>query len=453
MDIINDHDLTQPQTDLWLKACQAVEIKNYSYAVSLLKALIKQVPGFMQGRRVLRACAIKLHPEPKRQTLFGGMRLTTVKRDAMTTLSAVEDDLENDPLSIMANEQLYNAATELGCLELATFALETICQGHPQNKKQLHILANHYINNDLSAEAAECYRKILLLDPTDGVAVKGEKDCSARASMRSQNWENATDMRSVMKNSSETAELDSSDKQGMTKGELEARLARLSERYALDQQNMAIVRDIASVYEQMEDWANSYSFYSYAFSLSANDVSIEAKAAAMHDQLLNAELRTLEVQAQAEPNNIELQESLRMKRLERLAQQVDECKARVENNPTDPQLRFNLGQALFESGEFSDAIPELQRARNNPYFRAKAMLMLGKCYESKEMYDMALRQLEEANREIPTMDDTKKELLYLMGTLNEKLDRKDAALESFKVIYDADYGYRDVASRVESAYN
>lgn len=450
--IVTEQELTPRQSDLWLKGCQSVETKNYPYAISLLKALVKDAPGFLEGRKVLRACEIKQNPETKKKTMFGGMRLTTLKKAADAVLTSVEDDLENDPFSLQANEMLYNAAMELGLTDLASFALETICQGHSTNKKYLHLLANHYIKNEQFAEAADAYRRVLQVDPNDTVAIKGEKDCTARASMRSQNWENAKDFRSVMKNAAETADLDNADKLGLTRAELEQRLARLSERYAADQSNLAIVRDIASVYEQMEDWANAYSFYSYAFSLSANDVSIQVKALEMRENMLNSELVALEKAAGANPDNAELQAQLAEKRRERAVEQVTDCKARVEGNPTDPQLRFNLGQALFYAGEFSDAIPELQRARNNPYLRIRAMLMLGKCYEAKNMYDLALRQLEEANAELFNMDDTKKEILYLMGTLHEHLGQKDKALDSFKVIYDADYGYRDVAHRVESAY-
>ena len=65
----------------------------------------------------------------------------------------------------------------------------------------------------------------------------------------------------------------------------------------------------------------------------------------------------------------------------------------------------------------------------------------------------ALRQLEEANKEMIEMNDTKKEILYMIGLLYEKLGRKEESLAAFQQIYDAEYGYRDVAQRVESSYS
>ena len=296
------------------------------------------------------------------------------------------------------------------------------------------------------------YHDLVKLDPTDSVAVKSEKDCMARATMQQQKWEEAKSFRDVMKNSSETNTLDKGDKKGLTRAELEERLGLLSARYAQNQQDLAVVRDIAGVYEQMEDWANAYSFYNYAFSLSNNDISLENKASEMNERCRKAQVEEIRRRAAAEPDNKELQEQLAQFSKEAAEQQVALCRQRVENNPTDPQTRFELGQALFDCGNYTEAIPELQRARNNPHIRIRAMLLLGKCYDAKNMHDMARRQLEEANKELIEMNDTKKEILYMIVLLYEKQGKKGESLAAFQQIYDAEYGYRDVARRVESSY-
>lgn len=453
--IITDRQLPQAEMGLWMKAQQAVEARNYKYAVSILRTLIKRAPGFLEGRKVLRACEVKVTPDAgRRSSLFGGVRLTTARKDPEATLVSIEDDLERDPYSITANETLFAAASDLNLPELAAFALETICQGQPNAKKHLHMLANHYIKNEQFAEAAETYRRILQVDRTDPIAMRGEKDCAARASMKQGNWEASGDFRTKMKNQNATAELESGDKVGLTRAEMEARLAQLSGEYAADNTNLQVVKDIASIYEQMEDYGNAYSFYAYAFQLSGSaDISINDKAMEMHEKALQAELAYYEQILAGDPNNEEAKANLAARRKEVAQAVVADAKARVEANPTDAQLQFKYGQALFDAEAFSEAIPPLQRARTNPNLRIKAMLMLGKCYAAKNMTDMAIRQLEEANNELVMMDDTKKEILYMIGALYEKAGDSAKSLENFKVIYEVDYGYRDVATKVESAYS
>ena len=451
------NQLAPDQSALWVKAQQAVQAKNYKYAVSILKTLVKRVPGFLEGRKLLRACAVKSAPEGgHKSSLFGGIRMTTSRKDPESTLGNVEDTLENDPYNIAANEALFAAANELGLTDLASFAMETICQGQPKPKKHLHLLANHYIQNEKFAEAADAYRRILEFDRADPIAVRGEKDCAARASMKQGNWEGSGDFRTKMKDQNATNELESQDKMGMTRAELEAKLAALSNEYAANNADLRVVKEIASVYEQMEDYGNAYSFYAYAFELSGqSDVALNDHAVEMHQKAMTAEIEQLEQVLAADPSNEEAKAQLAERKKVVAEAVVADAKARVDANPADAQLQFKYGQALFDADRYSEAIPALQRARNNPNLRIKAMLMLGKCYHSKNMIDMAIRQLEEANGELIAMDETKKEILYNIGLLYEESGNKEKALENFKVIYEVDYGYHDgeVAQKVESAYS
>jgi hypothetical protein len=50
------------------------------------------------------------------------------------------------------------------------------------------------------------------------------------------------------------------------------------------------------------------------------------------------------------------------------------------------------------------------------------------------------------------MDGTKKDTLYRLALLHERMGNKDEYLITLKEIYEADYGYLDVAKRVEGAY-
>jgi tetratricopeptide (TPR) repeat protein len=131
---------------------------------------------------------------------------------------------------------------------------------------------------------------------------------------------------------------------------------------------------------------------------------------------------------------------------------IDEARAGVERNPTDLQLRFELGEHLTNAGRFRDALPELQRARQNPNARLKAMNLLGRCYHELGMFDLAAKQLEEAAKEILTMDAMKKEIVYNLGLVYEEMGETGKSIGALKQIYEADYGYRDVAERVERSY-
>jgi len=69
------------------------------------------------------------------------------------------------------------------------------------------------------------------------------------------------------------------------------------------------------------------------------------------------------------------------------------------------------------------------------------------------MLDLAAKQLDEAAREMTVMDAVKKEIVYNLGLVYEQIGDSAKYIEAMKKIYEADYGYRDVAARVERSYS
>lgn len=80
------------------------------------------------------------------------------------------------------------------------------------------------------------------------------------------------------------------------------------------------------------------------------------------------------------------------------------------------------------------------------------MNLLGRSYRGLGMLDLAAKQLEEAARELPAMEKLKKEIVYDLGLVFEEMGKPQQAIDCMKQIYEVDYGYRDVAARVESSY-
>lgn len=458
---ISENELPANAKALWLKSLTAVQMNNTEYAVSLLQAVLKDAPGFLEARKILRKCAIQLTGlGNKKKGIFGmsggGMAIMKIasqaKKDPASALPLIEKELEKDPINEQANDLLFDLALKLDLPKTAAFALETIRTFAPENTKLLHKLAEFYLSNNDPSHAVEVYNDIIKQTPLDSAAIKGAKDSSARASMQKQKWDENTSARDLMRNIAQTEELEQASRTGLTREQLEARRDKAIEKYNTDPNNLAAVKDLASIYEQLEDWANAHTFFHWAHSLSHGDIALANKAAVMRDHALEHELKMLEEALAADPDNVELQSQLAASRAARLREQVIEAQQRMEQNPTDPQLRFELGKALYRSGDFTGAIPHLQQATRNPHIRTRVLLMLGRTFRAKNMHDLAIKQLSDALADLHVMDGTKKEVLYEKGQIHHEMGDKTAALDSFKQIYEVDYGYRDVAQRVESSY-
>lgn len=453
--IVTASELQPKYQNLWKRGQLSVEQKNWEYAVSLLLPIVKEVPYFLEGRKWLRLAEGEAAGSGRKFSFGGGMFKGGGKKDPWESIADLEENVfQKDPYSVSGNQQLYDLALKVEFPDLASFALETICKGQPTNTKVMHTLAEHYMAHGKPKEASRVYADILKLDPKDLHAGKGEKDASARASIEGQGW-NTGDINSAKKDNKEANLLEMLNKQGRTQEQTESLLAHFTDLYNQDQTNINYVKSMAQLYEELDQTSTALDFYQYALTLNPGDVALQRRTEIIRDKAEDLYIQQMQAHIEAYPDAPDVEEKraqLAEVRRQRASVMINEAKARVERNPTDKALRYDLGQAYFNSGMFTEAIPELQQAKSNPNIRIKAILMLGRCFEKKNMNDLAFSAFMDASKELAIMDNTKKEVLYELALVSEKMGRKDQYLEALKEIYNADYGYRDVATRVESSY-
>lgn len=454
-------DLSPSHRSLFDKAAASVKMQNASYAVQLLLPVVKEVPSFLEGRKTLRQAAATANAGKKKLIDTSAMAVMKLKskaaKDPVGVLADIEDILATDPFNASANQLLFDAASAAKMPQTAAFGLEMVVKGQPTNIKVMHRLAEFYLTNDDPESAINVFNAIIKVDNSDGDARKGVTNANARLSMKKQKWEGGDggNFRDLIKNKDKAKQLEDLARVGATKEQMMEQLAYLGAEYEADPNNVDNSRRIAELYERLEDYPSALSYFQWALQLSNGDASIETKVHKLQDRIDETNIANLQATIDADPTAETAEaarEQLKELQLARIEKLVVSSRERVERNPTDPQLRYELGTHLYNAGHPTEAIPELQRAKNNPAIRTKAMLALARCYEAKNMLDLGVRQLQEAAGEIPTIDATKKEILYVLGNILEKMGRKDEFLEAFKAIYEVDYGYKDVASRVEGSY-
>ncbi|HRH97757.1 MAG TPA: hypothetical protein PLB55_17595 [Prosthecobacter sp.] len=456
--IVQEAELDPKYQALWKKALISAERKNWEYVVDQVLPIVTANVGFLDGRKLLRSAESEAtggSGGKKFSFGLGGFKPSSKKEPAEVIADMEENVFRKDPFNLNANETLYDIAMKLHFWDLAAFALETIRAGHPENTKHMHKLAQHYMAYEQPEKAAEVYAAIRKVDPRDMDAAKGEKDAAARSSILRQGWGSAN-FKDAMKDSGEAAKLEMLSRQGMTKEQMEQFLAETIEQYNADQTNIVIVKRMSDLYERLGHIEEALMFYDYALTLNPGDVALQRKIEIIRDKVQDQKIEEYEREIESNPNAPDIDDKRAQVaeiRRQRSSVVIGEAKTRVDRNPTDKTLRYELGQAYFNAGMYTEAIPELQQAKSNPNMRIKAILMLGRCFERKNMNDLAKTSLMEASKELLVMDAIKKEVLYELANVLEKMGDKAASLEALKEIYNADYGYKDVAKRVESSYS
>ncbi len=482
MPIQTEKELSDNARALWLKSLHAVELRNYGYAISLIQAILKEFPGFLEGRKRLRKVEI-VSTKGKKPFLSGLSTASMkgagmVKKDPLAAMELAEKNLETDPNNAQINHLLKEAAKAAGYPEIAAFALETIVEATPTDTKVMHELGEHYLTMGDADRAVTVYSKIAEINPADLTAVKRSKDAAATASMKSGGWNEAKSYRDLMKDKDEAVSLEQKSRVVKSSEMIDQQLAELTPQWEADQRNVDLTRRIAKLWEDRfeqtpneENLDGAYYYYHHGNGLLGGaDPAVVRKLSDLQLRKIDLQSKAIEDWLAGGGDQHEEAEAYR-EQLGNLKQQkaevlIADARKRVERNPTDLQLAYELGEQLVNAKMYTEAIKELQRARQNPNARLRAMNLLGQCYTEKGMLDLAVKQFQDAASEILAMDVTKKEILYKLGLVFERMAATSAAagqeeksrdliakgLECFKQIYEVDYGYLDVAQRVEKSY-
>ena len=464
MALKQEKDLSDQLRSYWLKAVTAIELHNFGYAIELLQNVLKQEPGFLTGRQMLRRAEVTRAKTEKKG--FFNISTTPIavmkaqrelKKDPHRTIELVEKVLETNPYNPQANMLLKEAALAADHPEVAIFALQTLLENAPKDVKVLHELGRLYHQLNQADKAVGVYNRICEIDPLDLEAVKLGKDASARASMKKGGWVEAESYRDLIKDKEVAVSLEQQNKMQLSLENLEQQIDEVFARHETDPQNVDLARRLGLLHDQKDDLEGAIAWYQYAVTLTnKTDPGLVRKVADLKMRQLEQQIRDeeqyLATHTSSDATFAERKGQLEHAREQRAEILIDDARKRVDRNPTDLQVRYELGERLAEAGLFRDALPQLQRARQNPNARLKAMNLLGRCYRELGMLDLAAKQLEDAAQEMVVMDAVKKESLYNLGLVYEQMGDLTKYLEAMKKIYEADYGYRDVAARVESSY-
>ena len=289
-------------------------------------------------------------------------------------------------------------------------------------------------------------------------AVKLGKDASARASMKRGGWTEAESYRDLIKNKEVAVSLEQQGRMQLSGESLEQQIDEVFLLHEAEPQNVDLTKRLGLLHDQKDDLEGAIAWYQYAVDLtSRSDPGLVRKVADLKMKQLDRQIwgdeQYLSEHGPSDPQFAAMTAQVEAAKRQRAEILIDDARKRLDRNPTDLQLRYELGEHLTSAGQYRDALPELQRARQNPNARLKAMNLLGQCYQELGMLDLAARQLDEAAQEMMVMDAIKKEIVYNLGLVYEQMGNVEKYVDSMKKIYEADYGYRDVAERVEKSYN
>lgn len=447
--------------ELYEKGRLNLERNNYDYAIALLTQVLQQEPAFYEARQALRATQFKKAGGSTTffKKVFGAASSSPLlakgqvllRSHPIEALHVAEQILNSDPNNTLAHKLLAEAALAAGLPKTAVLSLEIAYKHSPKDRDVALKLARTLDEIGQHARAEKVLLDLRQALPDDPDVAQALKDHAAHRTLTEGGYEviasGEASYRDVLRDKDEAVRLEQ-EKREVKSEEVAQRLIHdCEQRLQREPDNARLLRQLADLHSQNQDFEKALQYLDRLAHLEGQsdpslDKAIAETTARHYDQLI----------AQLDPAAPDYADQRARLQADKEAYLIEECKGRAERYPTDLAIRFELGELYFQAGKLTEAIAEFQKAQNNPHKRIPALCYLGQCFLRRGMHDLAARTFQNALKEKLVFDEEKKELIYLLGCAFEKMGNAAAAIEQFKLIYEADIGYKDVAAKVDAYY-
>lgn len=444
------------------KAHAAVSKKNHEYAILILNGLLKKEPGCFESRMLLRVAQFeRAKGKGFLAKLFGTVtripdlikgKLAQRKKDFALAMQHSEEVLNEVPDNSMAHRMVADAATHLYFPRTAIASLQLLSKNSPGDKKTYSQLAAALETLGDYTMAEDVMRKMVELHPDDMHLLDEFRNICARATLERGGYSNMAkdegSYRDVLANPAATKALEQQELAVKPPEVIDEMISRKEAELQATPENLKIAMDIAKLYLDRGDVDRAIEYYQF---VKANGL---AKDPAVDRAMTNAHLTRFDQRrARLDTSMSDYAEQVAALDAEQSEFTVTDMGARVRSYPTDMELRYKYGELCFQTGQLAQAIESFQRTQTMPALRIRSLSYLGQCFAQRSMFDLAEHSLATGIAEKQVFDELKKEMVYHLGCVYEKMGRAEDALSQFKHIYELDVSYRDVAERVDAYYN
>lgn len=453
-------EIRQRAQKLYVHAMEAAKKQQYDYAIRLLREACKLCPDVLIFRRALRATERQKYGGTRRGSKFAAittlrararLKAALARSNLLAALEACEDILEANPWDVTALVTEADILDQLGYTESAVWVAETAVGANQNDPQANRKLAELYEKVGEYSRAISLWERVKQLCPEDKEAASRVKNLAAAETIQRGGYDHAEHVQDVLVQQPEEASEGEVPAAG-TKGE--DRLAELRRRIEADPTDVEACLELSRRLRELRRWDEAARLVERSLHATGGHPDLQTELADIEIDRLRYDLAVAQSQLASDPDNPARRE--KVAELERRLNDYElrEYRRRSERFPTDRRLKCEYAKRLARAGLYDEAISILQQIRQDPRVRLEALMWLGHCFFAKKLHRLAERSYREALdllRDSGGRDEEAlKEVHYLLGRTYEEMGNREEAQKHFEEVAALDYGYRDVARRLES---
>jgi len=452
-----------------LQACfqQGAKVSNsgnYDYATEMFSQCVVKDPGSkIYLDNFLGNLSKKYNNNKKGATGFAGMggsgskayvKKCSMQKDWEGVIKNGVDVLKVNPWDVSTLLEMATACEHLECNDCELVYLRMALDANmkdPAVNKRAGLALERQGQYD---QAIVCWRRVEEAKPNDEEARKMIGNLSVERTIKKGGFEDAkssTDVRADKNvggsggggNRSIGAASMGDEPRRATQEEL------LKKKIASDPADLGAYTQLAEYYRGQDKHRDAEAILSKALQASGGDANIRDK---LHDLQIFLRKQDVELAKQryTADKTEELQQVYKKLASELNKFELDIYRQRTERSPTVLSLWAELGLRLEKEQMQQEAIKAYQKARGDETKRGVVLFGLGRCFQGIKQYPLAMSHYKDAIAVIPKSDeDTYKDVLYHAGRLAMGLKDLETARTHLNELASLDFGYRDVAERLD----
>ncbi len=452
------HHVSFDVETIYNKALVAASKSNFPYAIELLKLIVTKEPGLITARNKLREiekiyCKTGLLKKKfsslKINKIIKSGQLSLLRKKNESALTSAEEALSIDIRNIAALKLLADAGKAMGADFIVIEAYELAYSFYPKNVDVIKKLANLYRDANRGRDELKIRHALSQMYPDNLEYKSEERSAAALATMEKSKWEDKSiSFRDKLKNKGESAILEQKEKIIHNVDDIKDIVISLKNRLNSEPGSVEIIKKLGWLYYKGEEYAEALKYFrKIENEHNIFDISINKALESCEVSILNSKLTNLS------SNNYSETEVEKIKNHILIIKENYAAK-RVNAYPNDLELHFDLAMANWNNNNIDCAIEHFQVSQKHLKWRLPSIIYLGRCFYSKQHYDLAIDQFKKAiSLNDGVVDKYSLNAIYHLGITFEKLDDTENAFECFKQIYSVSSKYRDVADKVQKYYD
>lgn len=186
-----------------------------------------------------------------------------------------------------------------------------------------------------------------------------------------------------------------------------------------------------------------------ALAASGNDIKVREHLEDRQLRWTRHRVHVAEKRVEAEDDET-TRSTLERLRAAQLKQEIEIYSARSQRYPENMTWKYELALRLKAAGNHTEAIRHFQDVLQDARRKGTVSLELGECFQKIKQYQLAMRNYQTAVETLTDREmDARKRALYRAGVLAAGLQDVDAAQKYLAELAGLDFGYRDVAERLD----